>query len=359
MWTLRLLTWMTFFCFPLYSDMRKIADLKEQHDAYEKTESILRNYIEKNKIPGTSVALYYDEGEYFFSYGLSNKENKTLVDENTLFQIGSITKVFTATLLALKFQEGRVDLKDPITKYLPIKENQSLQNILLINLATHTSGLPRSLPGFKYGKNFKEQDLYDFLNQWKSENTTNSTYQYSNLGFKTLGLLLSKENKTSYFEMLKTYLLNPLEMKRTFLEVPKELTLKIATGYQKNGVAVSLHEPNTITPGSGALLSSSQDLLKFLKANLGVYGPDQIKIATEFATRDFFIINQNLRIGLGWQRYNSKDIVIIEKNGSLPGFSSYIGFIRGKKKSGIVILSNRQKEALTELGRKILLELQN
>ncbi len=323
-------------------------------------QTLLHEHVNKFQIPGVAVALYYDDAEYLLSYGFADKEKKINVTPDTLFKLASVTKVFTTSLLALKLLQEKIQLQDPVSRYLNIKQNDSFQDIndvTLLHLATHTSSLPRVFPNFKNGTNYTEEKIIHFLKNWKASRKIGTHYYYSNLGFGVLGMALAKQNHSSYMDLLRDFILKPLNMNQTTIAVKKSDLPLVAVGYNE-GTAVPITPINTLTPGSGALYSTARDMMNFLKANLGVYGPINIINAMEYAQKSYFTVNQNLTMGLGWQRFtNDSNLLIIDKNGGLPGFSSYIGFIKGPKKIGIVILTNKRGVNDTELGRKILSEL--
>lgn len=335
---------------------------KDDTIVLQKVKKILDEEITKLQIPGLAVAFFDGQQEYFMSYGYADFENKKLISKDTLFKIASITKVFTSTLLAVKVIEGKVNLNDSVSKFLNLKNaafgDNDIGRITLLNLATHTSSLPRPFPSFGKNNPLTKENLNNYLNLLKTPFPVASKYSYSNFGFGLLGLALSNESNTTYMKLLSDVILQPLKMNSTMIEVPENLVNLVAVGYNKNGLAAK-QSFNTLMPGSGALYSTSSDMLKFLMANLGINGPKNLLNAMEFAQKGFFSINEHLSIGLGWQRFTKdKGLLIIDKNGGLPGFSSYIGFTKGVKKIGIVILINKRSINASAIGRKILYELQ-
>lgn len=130
----------------------------------------------------------------------------------------------------------------------------------------------------------------------------------------------------------------------------------MAQGYNKDGHLVHSTGKN-IWPGGGALKSSVSDMLKFLKANLDLEGSEDVRMAMQLAQKGYFKVNSHLTLGLGWQRFhNENKVLIIDKNGGLEGFSTYIGMLP-EEKTGIVILCNRGNTHITKIGRAILSEL--
>ena len=166
-----------------------------------------------------------------FNYGYSNLKSKKQVDADTIFEIGSITKVFTAVLAILKEQEQQIDLRDPIDKYLsdtievPIKTG----NIRLIDLMTHTSGLPR-IPDNMVDSNFDMSNpyktyslkkLYSFLETHKLARSSGGVFEYSNLGYSVLGQVLEIQSRQTYETLLQNITL-PLHMHDTKITLTNE-----------------------------------------------------------------------------------------------------------------------------------------
>lgn len=303
--------------------------------------------MQKNDIPGMAVALYYEGKGYLLSYGTANS-NKEPITAQTIFDLASITKVFTTTDLTLQVQAGHMRLDDKLTKYLPRidKSNGAINQITLKQLATHTSSLMRDMP---QGKDIP------FLQNWAPDYPIGTHFLYSNLGFGLLGRALQNATKTPYEELIARDILRPLGMTSTMTEVPAQLMSRYAQGYSQEGAPVT-HRGKYALPGSGALRSTSTDMLRFLEANLGIDVPKPLNSAMQFAQKPLFKVNDHLTMGLGWQNFTNKGKLIIDKNGGVPGFSSYIGMLPHKK-IGIVILVNKGKMNATQLGRNLLNQL--
>lgn len=327
--------------------------------------NIIRNELESfkkaNKIPGIAIALCMNEKGYMFSLGMADLDEKKPVTQDTIFEIASITKVFTSTALAVEVLRGRMRLQDPITKFLPgIQRNDiALAQVNLAQLATHTSSLPRVPPSMILnGGRYNPNTLMPFLEKWKPSYPVGTRYAYSNLGFGILGFALENVEQKDYMEILSEFILNPLKMSSTMINVPQNLEANYAQGYTRTGVKAPQYNV-TVFPGGGALRSTSSDMLKFLEANMGIEGPKELMKAMQYAQNGLYRVNDHLTMGLGWQRFTTEGgWLIIDKNGGVSGFSSYIGMVPDKK-LGIVILMNKGKSQSTEIGRKILTLLYN
>lgn len=345
----------------LFADPQ-ISELTKHQLVFQEMQDLLKEDIKNFQIPGMAVAIYHDGNEYFLSYGFADQKKEILVNEETLFKLASVTKVFTSTLLSVELVESDMKLSDPVSKYLHLSSAspKDIDRVTLLQLATHTSSLPRVFPKFNHWSNYTTQKILNFLNHWEATHPIGTRYFYSNAGFGVLGIALENATKTHYMALLERLILKPLNMNSTYLEVPQNKINQMAVGYNSMNQPVPLTPVNRLTPGSGALISCSRDMLKFLKCNIGVDGPKNLMNAMDYAQKEFFFVNNELSLGLGWQRFTSeKELLIIDKNGGIPGFSSYIGFTKKGKKTGIVILVNKRHVNVTEIGRKIIQTLQN
>lgn len=324
----------------------------------------IQTFMQEKGIPGISLAIVYKGQGYLFQFGWADKELKKPVTSSTIFAIGSITKVFTSTALALEVLARQTTLIDPLINYLPINKHPSnLDRITLLELATHTSSLPRSLPPLKGKKEQTIASVRQFLSHWHPSYPIGTHYLYSNLGFGLLGEAVANIERTSYEQTIAQLITTPLNMSSTFTAIPPSFTPLYAQGYRPTGARIQRPPPIqsysykiSILPGGGALRSTSRDMLKFLEANLGLFGPVSLRKAMQLAQQGFLRVNQRLTMGLGWQRFQSSHGLIIDKNGGVPGFSSYIGF-KPEQKIGVVILANKSKTQITSLGRLLLKQL--
>jgi beta-lactamase class C len=308
-------------------------------------------FMKEHDIPGVSVAIFDGKNDKFLSYGVMDKNTHQQVTENTIFEIASVTKVFTTTAIALHVLSGEVALKDPIYKFIPslADKSKAISRITILELATHLSSLPR-VGGNWHKDGFAK--IVRFLQKWHPEEPIGSQYKYSNLGFGLLGYALENIENRSYEDVIKGDILLPLGMNMTFSVLPQSMQTYHATGYDMKGHATSRRHHGYI-PGSGALRSNTRDLLKFLKANMAITGPLQLVKAMQFTQQPFYEVRKHFFMGLGWQRTDYKGSLLIDKNGGLTGFTSYVGWIP-EKHLGIVILTNKGKARTTEVGRFIL-----
>jgi beta-lactamase class C len=318
----------------------------------------IQRFMQRLDAPGVAVALYHDGKAYLINYGMADRETNIPVTSDTIFEIASITKVFTSTALAYEVVQGNMHLNDSVILYFPALSNTTgpIGQITLLHLATHRSSLPRMPPPLRGGRQYDPNGLVAFLKTWKPDYPIATRYVYSNLGFAILGQAIANVLQTNYEGVIKQVITGPLEMHSTMVNVPAELQNNYAQGYNKQGKRAKRYGFNP-WPGGGALRSTGRDMLKFLLANLGIEGPSDLVKAMEFAQKGQVKISERLTMGLGWQVFKSDEgAILIDKNGGVVGFSSYIGMIPATK-SGIVLLCNKGKTQITQLGREILLRL--
>jgi CubicO group peptidase (beta-lactamase class C family) len=295
------------------------------------------------------------------AYGSLEKGNPRTLDGDTLFEIGSITKVFTALIAADMAQRSELKLDDPIAKYLPtnvkVPERHGRQ-ITLIDLATHTSGLPRMPENFRpkdpnnpYA-DYSVDALYSFLSSYELRRDTGIKYVYSNLGFGLLGLGLAQRAGMDYEQLVVKRICDPLGMSSTRITLSDTLRERFAEGHSSDLVTVPHWDINTM-PGAGALRSTANDLLTFLAAMMN-YSKNPLADAqktTLAITRPtdwpFWAT------GLGWDIDTSGGSEIISKGGDTAGFSTYIGY-RPATGVGVVVLANTEAPGTDRIGQHLL-----
>ena len=310
---------------------------------------------------GMVVGVIDPSGRRTVAYASTRKEEGP-VDADTVFEIGSVTKVFTSLLLADAVRRGEVALTDPVAKYLPpnVKvPERGGKKITLVDLATHTSGLPRMPtnfhpkdPGNPYA-DYTEAQLYEFLSSVELTRDIGSHYEYSNLGGGLLGHALARRAGTDYETLVRTRILEPLGMKSTAITLSKSMKEHLTPGHDARLRQVPNWDLPTLA-GAGALRSTANDLLSFLAANIGIEkSPLAPSMAAMIATRRP-TGNPNLEIALGWHIWNRNGHEIIWHNGGTGGYRTWIGF-EPKSRTGVVVLSNTTTNAgVDDIGLHLL-----
>ncbi|HEV7488656.1 MAG TPA: serine hydrolase [Thermoanaerobaculia bacterium] len=295
---------------------------------------------------GIVVGVIDPAGRRVIAYGKTAKDGKP-VDANTVFEIGSVTKVFTSLLLADMVQRGEMALTDPVSKYLPPNVKvleRGGKKITLIDLATHTSGLPRMPTNFhpKDPANpyadYTVAQLYEFLATVELPRDIGSKYEYSNLGGGLLGHVLARRAGTDYEALVRTRILEPLAMKHTAITLSKTMKDRLAAGHDAS-LQPAANWDLGVLAGAGALRSTADDLLTFVGANIGLTkSPLAPAMAAMLATRRPTGI-PGLDVALAWHISTQDGHEIVWHNGGTGGYRSWIGF-DPKSRTGVVVLSN-------------------
>jgi CubicO group peptidase (beta-lactamase class C family) len=316
---------------------------------------------QKRQSVGIVVGIIEDRGERIVSYGALNQNDSRPLNGAAVFEVGSVTSVFTSLLLADMVQRGEVALNDPLAKYLPptVKlPSQGNRLITLADLATHTAGLPLLPPNF-HPKNpanpyagYSENDLYTSLANYKLSGTVGTDYSFSNVGMGLLGLALSRRSGMSYEALVKMRILDPLGMKNSGLSLTPAMSSQLAVGHNKQLQPVGYWDAAAMS-GAVGLKSSAQDLLTFLEAELG-YRPSplagsmaamlNLRRPTRYA---------GLELALGWHILTTSKTQIIWHNGGTGGFRAFVGF-SPRTKVGIVVLSNTESaNGIDDIGLRL------
>jgi CubicO group peptidase (beta-lactamase class C family) len=319
---------------------------------------ILKNMGNKSK-GGVSIVLgvITPNGTSVSGYGNISKANTTKVNGNTIFDIASITKTFTTSLLADAVKSGLVNLDDPIEKYLPAGVRVPTYNghkITLENLATHTSGLPDFPVNWIRNRTYTTQQVYNFLSNTSLQSEPGVRYNYSDFGVGLLGYVLSIKAGIPYEELLKERILDVLGMNSTGIAMNSTATVlsgalksRLAKGHI-GGNEVNLEFiPEAIQP-AGALYSSANDLLKYLAANMGLIHTkindilqdthlirhEEITTVTNWSSTKSLEV---VYVGLGWHIITNLGTEVINHAGGIDGYTSFIAF-NPTKQIGLVIL---------------------
>ena len=285
---------------------------------------------------------FINKGESQF-FGLLKKDSlwQSVDNRDSIFEIGSISKVFTSVLFAKAVSEGDVGLDTPLDEVLgyPLKNDKT---ITLMQLSNHTSGLGRmpmnlgeafAKDPFNPYKYYNKEHLKEWLTKSMRDSLNQETVEYSNLGAGVLGHAMATLYKKPYEELVQEKIFEPLEMKNSSTIID-EVEDKLIHGRTGNG-EVTPHWEFDVLGGAGAIFSSTQDLEKF--AQLFFSGKDEAIELTKVPT---VMDTENLEIGLAWHIIHSKNG---EKyywhNGGTGGFTSSM-LLNPTTKSGIIVLSN-------------------
>jgi len=304
---------------------------------------------------GGSIVGVTDGREHvFFRTGRINRTNKNECDENTIFEIASLSKVLAGLVLADMVVHHEVGLKDPVQQFLPkgvhVPNYQGCP-ITLVDLATHSSGLPTAPTGRVLSENYPTRRMILFLNGYKLQRKPGTQYQYSNLGVTLMGLALTtRAGKDDYGSLLRERVAVPLGMGDTTIRLNSQQLERKALGYTSGG---SVQKANGLFScgASGAVRSTANDLLRLIDAYMAPDTVPQLASALKLSKVIEAPAEGNSDMALGW--YVSRRSGNYSKNGVLPGYKTFMGF-SPRKHLGVVVLGASDNFPATLLGEKLL-----
>jgi len=305
---------------------------------------------------GVVVAVIDSEGQRIVAHGTTDRTDGQAVNGHTVFEVGSTTKAFTSLLLAEMAQRGEVAFADPVSDYLPkgvTVPARGGRRITLIDLATHTSGLPFMDPAFltrdpehphrlagqaQALAEYTVQRMYRFLSDYSLPREIGDRFEYSNLGAGLLGHALALRAGVDYETLVAQRITRPLGMSSTAINLSDSLASRFATGHDQALRPVPRLEVSAL-PGAGALCSTANDLLSFLAAELGfVAMPLRAAMSAQLEPRRRTLRKQT-ETALGWYVSATRVGEIVWHTGGTVGSATFLGFDRARR-VGVVVLAN-------------------
>lgn len=322
--------------------------------------------IEQYQLPGLAVAIVHKGERHFFNYGVASRESGQAVDEHSLFELGSVSKLFTATLGAYAQAEGKLKLDDRASRHLPALRGSAFDQISLLDLATYTpGGLPLQFP--EAVRN--ERQMLDYYRAWQPAYPAGSQRLYSNPSIGLLGHLAAASLGEPFDQLLEGRLFPQLGMRESHVRVPQAQMARYAWGY-RDDQAIRV-QPGPLDAEAYGVKSTAADMLRFVEANLD---PSQLPTALRQAIatihQGYYRVG-DMTQGLGWERYaypislqrlqagNSSQMalqphaverfatpqaaegdLLLNKTGSTNGFGAYVVVLPARD-TGLVILANR------------------
>ncbi|MBL9134415.1 MAG: serine hydrolase [Verrucomicrobiales bacterium] len=315
----------------------------------------LRARVEYGYNVGIVVGMVNPDGRIVRGYGFRDADAGDAVDGQTLFEIGSITKIFTATLLSDAVVRGEVELDDPVQRFLPESVHVPSGNtdITLRQLAIHRSGLP-SLPDNLCSEGIRQpfscydvERLYAFLNGFTLTRDPGAAWEYSNLGVGLLGHVLARRSGRDYEALLRERVLDPLGLHSTGEVPPSEAADRVATGYSGAVQAPPFRMP--ALEGAGVLRSTVDDLLIFLSHHLGILDSPLGPALRATHNRQGSTGQSGVDMGLGWLRIDLPGGTVLQHDGETPGFTAFLG-MHPTRRLGVAVLSNSRFNTFAGLG---------
>jgi CubicO group peptidase (beta-lactamase class C family) len=324
---------------PLASDNRL-------HSAFDRAlDSLAQTHAQQHLTTGMSIGLIRHDSLFVYNYGETSRTNGRLPTDSTRYEIGSISKTFTATLLADMVSQQRVGLDDPINRYLPdsipvLQRDSAVVTVRM--LANHTSGLPRlpgnldhvgSPPNNPY-QAYDDKALFACLEPASLVSKPGTTYAYSNLGAGLLGTILARIAGKSYGQLLNSVITEPLAMQQTTLLLRPTDRHQLAQGHDATGEPTPNWDFQALA-GAGGIRSTVHDLLIYLRAELGK-SPNRLGTTMQMTQQTTFQ-DKRTHVGLGWHQTASK--TGWWHNGGTGGYASFARF-DPTAQTALVILSN-------------------
>ncbi|MEO8384622.1 MAG: class C beta-lactamase [Betaproteobacteria bacterium] len=329
--------------------------------------SAVRPVIQEHNIPGLAVAVTHNGVRYYFNYGVESRDSKQPVSQDTIFEIGSISKTFTATLASFAQVSGALSLSDNASKYFPALRGSSFDNITLLDLATYSAGgLPLQFPD----EVNSQEKMVGFFRSWKPSFSPGTRRLYSNPSIGLFGHLAAESMGISFAELMERSVFTKLGLKNTYLKVPEERMKQYAQGYTKADTPIRV-SAGPLDAEAYGVKTTAGDLIRFVEANMSGRESDNRLQQAIAATHTGYYKVGDMTQALGWEWYRwpialdkllagnsskmlyeanaadklnpplpAPDSALINKTGSTNGFGAYVAFVPGKG-LGVVILANK------------------
>lgn len=331
--------------------------LIDRHDLKASIDKAVSKFSRREDSCAVSIGIIKQGRIYFKGVGQIDKHNKRMPDESTVFELASVSKLFTTETLQLLVDKGVVSMGDSIGNILGADQVcKDASNVTLLQLATHTSGFPnlptffleRMSDGSNPYKSLKTEYIYQYLKTCPEKKPAGDML-YSNFGMGLLGYLLSVKTGVKYEELVKHTLLIPLGMSHTFITYPEHRSVSIAQGYDVQGNPAPVWE-DTVLTGAGSFLSNTSDMICFIRAHI------ENGLGVKASLRKTLMPQGSGETGLGWILPDGIDKFLglgnmIWHNGLSGGYSSFLS-IDTISKTGVIILVNKATD-ITNLGRNI------
>ncbi|WDF93614.1 AQU family class C beta-lactamase [Aeromonas dhakensis] len=320
--------------------------------------------LKEQRIPGMAVAVLKDGKAHYFNYGVAELATGKKVSEQTLFEIGSVSKTLTATLGAYAVVKGSIGLDDKVSRHAPWLKGSAFDGITMAELATYSAGgLPLQFPD----KVESLEQMQAYYRQWTPAYQPGSHRQYSNPSIGLFGYLAASSLQQPFAQLMEQTLLPGLGLHHTYINVPKQAMANYAYGYSKEDKPIRV-TPGVLADEAYGIKTSSADLLAFVKANISGVDDKGLQQAIALTHQGRYSVG-GMTQGLGWESYpypvseqallagNSAQVImkanptaaapkemgsqrLFNKTGSTNGFGAYVAFVPAKG-VGIVMLANR------------------
>ncbi|SHM92833.1 beta-lactamase class C [Duganella sacchari] len=351
-------------------------------------DQLIKPIMKEYDVPGIAVAVTVNGKPAYFSYGVASKESSAPVDENTLFELGSVSKTFTATMASYALVQGKLSLDDHPSRYIPKLKGSALDKATVLHFGTYTAGgLPLQFPDDLADN---EQGMLDYFGHFKPKAGPGVVRQYSNPSLGMFGNLAGLALKSDPAAVLEKQILPGLGMHSTYIRMPDSALAHYAWGYNQKNQPVRMGS-ELFSGYTYGVRSSTADMIRYVQANIDPSHLDATLSRAIKGTHVGYFQVGGMTQGLGWEQYaypvaldtlqagNSNtmsrlanpvklltpakpasDSTWYNKTGATNGFGAYVAFVPAKK-IGIVILANKNYpiEARVKAAYAIMQQLEN
>ena len=333
-------------------------------------DAAVRPVMAEHDLPGVAVGVTVDGKAYVFNYGVASREKNIPVTDATLFELGSVTKPLTATLVSYAQVLGKLSLADHPSKFMPQLKGSAIDKASVLNLGTYTAGgLPQQVPD-----EVADGQMEKYFQQWVADAPPGTQRRYSNPSLGLFGHLAALAMKGDFADLMEQQLFPQLGMKNSYIMRPGTLPVDYAWGYDKANKPARMQR-GILSDESGGGISTAADLIRLVQANIDPSAlPMPMRRAVEGTHVGYFAVGPLVQ-GLGWEQYpypvalatlvagNSPAIsfeanpakqiaephaplqaTLFNKTGSTRGFGNYVAFVP-QKKLGVVFLANKSAPA--------------
>ena len=325
--------------------------------------------LKENNVPSLSIGVI-KKGKIDLLKGFGNisRADSTKVNEYSIFQIASQSKMFTGIIVRNLLKEGKLNLNEPITTYLPDgiqgKNKTRLKKIKLKNLLNHTAGLSRDgfsiyrdrVEGEAWRNGYPRTKLIDDINNIELETEPGTTFQYSNSGYAVVGLICENVSGLKFEELLKKYVTKKYDLKNTVINLDTQQQKMFVTPYKKTERVIETQASlmGMATPAS-AIYSNANDLTKILYEQINAYRENEIQNPL-FLTNQTSKMDEGLHYGFGLIEETKGDNIKYGHGGDADGFACEY-FFNPKKNIGVVLLTSSGGSWVGELANEIMEDL--
>lgn len=337
-----------------------VARIPAAEDLEKQIDALASPYVKNEIVVGMSIGVWQDGSPTVLGYGTLSAEDKRKPDADTVYEIGSISKVFTGVLLADAVSGGHVKLDQPAGELLPADVKMPSRGerlITLQDLSTHVSGLPRLPNNLKMidpnnpYADYSVEDLHAFLNAHKLRREAGAKAEYSNLAQGLLGHLLARNQQTTYEKLLVNRVVTPLKMESTSITLSEDQKSRLAPPHTMGGEPAHNWDIPVLA-GAGAIRSSVNDLVRFMRANLEP-PKNELGKALDLAwqVHQEPLGDEDFAMGLGW--HLAKDGSTRWHNGQTGGYHSMM-LVNRELSAGVVVLANNATGEVDVLAQDII-----